>query len=550
MDAGQSPDAATMDTRPRLGPALVGAVAAITAFLALSPPSADAAVSCDMTQSSGESVSAFLNRLGPNRDGCLIAGTHTIGNLTNFKPGQRIHPAPEPGGGYQRVTLRGTMSLNADNVVLDDLFIEGVQNSQNVKIIEVGNCNNCRLDHLDITSNPHYVDFQGILNYAATTGLQITNNKIHHVGGDGQFDHGIYCHHPMNAGVIEGNWIYANASFGIQFYPDCDGVTFAHNVLDDNGALADPGSGSSTSGCGSVGRPSCAGSATNGRGLIFGGEGSQHADNVNVRNNVLSSFGGAGRPLVACYLPGQADWIRDTLLYQASGSDDSCGSSISRSNIVRANPLYVDRANHDYRLRANSPGRALMGSYADAVPGPRLDSGEPAPAPAPAPPPDPAPAPDPDPAPAPVPEPAPAPAPAPPPSHGGTRPAPVSKPRPHSSPRPATTEPRPRRVRAPRRRARLSLTIAPNIAGALERGRLLRLTGRVARRYARRARRVRIQVATAQGWRTVAVARVARGRVFALRWRLSAPRKARRVLLRAVIPHVGRSRAKQVLLAG
>jgi hypothetical protein len=51
-----------------------------------------------------------------------------------------------------------------------------------------------------------------------------------------------------------GNWIYANASFGIQFYPDCDGVDFSYNVLDGNGAL---------------GYNSSLRSTTNGRGLTI-----------------------------------------------------------------------------------------------------------------------------------------------------------------------------------------------------------------------------------------------------------------------------------------
>src|SRR5262249_27482583 len=150
---------------------------------------------------------------------------------------------------------------------------------------------------------------------------------------------------PMPGGLIRGNWIYANAAFGIQFYPDCDGVDFSYNVLDDNGML---------------GYNSSQLSAINGRGLTISGEGSLHSDNVNVHNNVLSTFGHAGFSLISCYLPGANDWVRDSLLYQAYGTDDTCGSAVSRSGLLHGqDPRYVNRPGRDYRLQASSPARAL-----------------------------------------------------------------------------------------------------------------------------------------------------------------------------------------------
>ncbi|HEY1358244.1 MAG TPA: right-handed parallel beta-helix repeat-containing protein [Thermoleophilaceae bacterium] len=366
--------------RSPLRKALLLALAVAVAALA-GPSSAGAAVNCDKTIDSGESVSSFLNRLGPDAEGCLAGGTYTVGNLTSFQTGQKLHPAPAEAGGYQDVTLRGTLDLNAPGIELSDLSIKGVQNSQNVKIIEVQACDYCRLDHLDISPATKYTDFQGILNNTPTTGLEITNNKIHDVGDDGQFDHGIYCAKPMTQGAIRGNWIYGNAAYGIQFYPNCDGVDFSYNVLDGNGALAE------SSSCGYP-QPACPASSSNGRAITFAGEGSSHSDDVQVHNNVLSTFGGAGRSVVSCYLPGAGDQVRDSLLYQSSGSDDACGSSISRTGLIHGqNPLYRDRLAHDYRLQPGSPARALMGAYADAVPGPRLAADNPDPDPDPTPPP-------------------------------------------------------------------------------------------------------------------------------------------------------------------
>src|SRR3954454_2269264 len=355
--------------------ALAAIAAMTTLFAAFGAGSSSAAVTCAKTQNTGESVSSFVSRLGSSEEGCLLAGTYSVGNLRNFKYGQTLHPVPAAGGGYQKVTLRGTLSANVDNLTIDDMGVVGVPGTGNGKVVEILHCNNCHFDHLDITADTTQPSSptQGFLNLYPTSGLQITDNKIHDIGDDGQFDHGIYCDQSTTNGLIEGNWIYNNGAFGIQFYPNCDDVDFAHNVLDGNGALAWCSSSSPNGG-------SCPSSTSNGRGLTFSGEGSQHSDKVVAHNNVLSTFGGARFSLISCYQPGGGDWVKNTLLYQASGSDDSCGSAISRSGVIHGqNPLYVDRLNHDYRLQAASAARALMGSYADAVPGRRLSSAPPPP---------------------------------------------------------------------------------------------------------------------------------------------------------------------------
>jgi hypothetical protein len=222
---------------------------------------------------------------------------------------------------------------------------------------------NITLDHLEITTATPYTSQQGVIlggsGYYASN-LKLLNSIIHHNGASGQYEHGIYCDE-LHGGLIQGNWIYSNAAYGIQFYPDCDNVDFLNNVVDDNGDCAQSALGSSP----------CTLVTNNGRGIAYGGEGSQHSDNVNVGNSVLTTFGGAGRSLVHCYLPGTNDSLNNSLLYQASGADDDCGSSITRSGVVRGDPLYVNRGAHDYRLQPGSPARSLMGAYADLIPGPR-----------------------------------------------------------------------------------------------------------------------------------------------------------------------------------
>src|SRR4051794_40419803 len=148
---GSAPDATGIHrlTLRRTRRALAAVVAAAVIFAAWGAGSSSAAVTCTKTQNTGESVSAFVSRLGSNEEGCLLAGTYSVGNLRNFKLGQTLHPAPAPGGGYQKVTLRGTLSANVDNLTVDDIYLVGVPGTGNGKVVEVLNCNNCRFDHLD-----------------------------------------------------------------------------------------------------------------------------------------------------------------------------------------------------------------------------------------------------------------------------------------------------------------------------------------------------------------------------------------------------------------
>ena len=117
-----------MDLLPLRGAwsALPVVVAVVAVAATFGVQGAGATVSCSKTQNAGESVSAFLSRLGSNEEGCLVAGTYSVGNLSNFKVGQKLHPAEAPGGGYQKVVLRGTLSANVDNLTIDDLTLIGV----------------------------------------------------------------------------------------------------------------------------------------------------------------------------------------------------------------------------------------------------------------------------------------------------------------------------------------------------------------------------------------------------------------------------------------
>jgi hypothetical protein len=235
-------------------------------------------------------------------------------------------------------------------------------------VISLGSCDACVLDHLDITSSPAYESFEGILNDATSRDLRITNDRIHHIGQNGRYDHGIYCASPTPGGVVEGNWLYRNAAYGAQFYPNCDGIDFRYNVVANNGALAD---------CGSLphGRH-CPASTTNGLGVALSGDGGGRAtDGALIRSSIIYSGGRTDEPPLHCYDPGSGNSVRSVVLYWSSGSasGSDCPGSVAMADVRRkVNPGFVDQAHDDYRLRSDSPARSLMGSFADRAPGPRL----------------------------------------------------------------------------------------------------------------------------------------------------------------------------------
>lgn len=277
--------------------------------------------------------------------GVLAAGS----SLSNFKDGQvlRAQSDPATGRGAQKVTLRGSVWIKAGttDVTLGDLTFQGYGDKANIIFLR-GDRTHVRYSAVTAShaSHPCPVPPCGQMGIAIgdnATGWTIERSKIFGNGLSPRFDHGIYCA-SARGGTVEGNWIYDNASYGLHWYPDCDGTDVRYNVVDDNG-----------------------------NGMVFAGEGADHSDRNVLRNGIISNSttGEPGLP-VHCSSPGIGNAARDMDL-AGTPTDDCSGSELARSNIISADPLYVNRAGRDYRLRAGSPAARLMGEFATAVPGPR-----------------------------------------------------------------------------------------------------------------------------------------------------------------------------------
>jgi hypothetical protein len=189
-------------------------------------------------------------------------------------------------------------------------------------------------DHVEIVRNEiRHGKMSGIFlgdegngsDYARIVGNWIHDNGIHE-----QFDHGIYYGHG-HGGLIANNLIENNRAFGIQIYPDCDGAVVTGNTIVGHGRS----------------------------GIIVGGDTRGAADGNLIVNNVLAFNAGAG---LMSYWEGAvgSNLAENNLAYGNRDGNYATGRDIAGVRLVRnfsANPRFVDRAGHNYRLGLGSPAR-------------------------------------------------------------------------------------------------------------------------------------------------------------------------------------------------
>jgi hypothetical protein len=177
------------------------------------------------------------------------------------------------------------------------------------------------LSDSDISDSP----WQAVYSDPGTHDLQLLRNRIHDTGSDGtHLTHGLYLEgdgHLVASNVVSD----VHGGYCIQRYPEGDGGIIANNTL-----------------------VNCASG-----GLVVGGEGSHQLNGALIVNNIVAFNQGYG--IYGYGGDGSGNVARNNLEYgNQAGADVFSEGVLSILTNLIANPLFVDRAAHDYRLAAGS----------------------------------------------------------------------------------------------------------------------------------------------------------------------------------------------------
>jgi hypothetical protein len=318
-------------------------VAGATCDLFASPSGSDSAVGT-MT-APFQTVQQLADSLSPGQTGCVLAGTYDedLKIARGGRTGAPVTLAVYPG---QRATIVGRfwIARGSDYVTVRGLRLDGV-NSDNLPSPTI-NANHATFTGDDITDDHTGTCFViGGRPWGTAADTLITRSRIHECGRlpSTNYDHGIYVAAATGT-RIEWNLIYNNADRGVQLYPDAQGTTVDHNVIDGNG-----------------------------EGIIFSGDDGYASSGSNVYDNLLTnsrirhdaeSWWPDGNPV------GTNNRLHDNCVWGAVGSPiDRSGGGFSPYHNLVLKPQYVATSAYDYHLAPTSPCLRITGDVAAVVDG-------------------------------------------------------------------------------------------------------------------------------------------------------------------------------------
>ena len=306
----------------------------VTTSEPVSPPSSPPPVvvspppttSCTKTQASSESAQSLINRLSSGDVGCLRGGTHSGSVSVSSKSNVTITEVP---GEQAMICGSFQVKSSSKDVTVSDLAIDGSCSSQITVHIYA---NDVKFLRNDVT-NQHRAQscvIVGSKTYGIAYDALLDGNRIHGCGyltSSPELHHGIYAQSPRNARFVN-NVIYDVAGFGIQFYSDSDGSVFEHNIVD---------------------------GARTKSGLLFGGSSNYASEGNTVRWNIFTFNKQYGTDSWWGGSVGTGN-LGESNCFWGNGSGTQGGSrGYAKGSSFSADPLYMDRANGDFRRKDGSP---------------------------------------------------------------------------------------------------------------------------------------------------------------------------------------------------
>ena len=361
------PDTRNMATVPRTSLRwLLVALVALTSLLLVGSAQADE-TQCSLFAAPGGSDSAAGTQAAPFRTpqhladslsagqtGCLRGGTYSASSAYVLSPrhgGTAGAPIVIRGYPGEEAKLVGIVYVphGVDNVTLSDLTFRGTGSSNTVKIYST----DVAVESSDISNEWKGLSCMMLGNNSGggqAVRTIVRGNVFHACGNpaNGNKDHAIYASNILEGQIVD-NEIYESAAYAIQLYPNAQRTRFAHNVVDG-------------------GPPSIRG------GVIIGSEGSEAASDNVVEMNVIAYAATFNVSTIWEGAVGSGNLAKDNCLWAGGESDIRNPGGMSVTGNLIANPNFVDRGQHDYRLSSGSPCLAKVG-YDTAA---KLSGGAPA----------------------------------------------------------------------------------------------------------------------------------------------------------------------------
>jgi parallel beta-helix repeat protein len=286
-----------------------------------------------------QTVQRLVDSLRPGQIGCLRRGTYT-GDVSIHRGGTRGRPIALTSAGSREARVRGTFWVDADNVVVSRLRLDGSttggQPSPQV--------NGSRVVFIDNdVSNAHtaicFILGGDFAQFGFAERTVIAGNRIHDCGRLPRtgHDHGIYVEGSRGA-RIAGNLIYGNADWGVHLYPEADGTYVAHNVIDGNGG-----------------------------GVIFASEGAggeyekdHSSDHNRIELNVITNSSADHNIAVFWGGPvGVGNVASRNCVWNGRNGNVGDHPGLRVSGTVVADPLFVSRPARDFRMSSSSRCRRM-----------------------------------------------------------------------------------------------------------------------------------------------------------------------------------------------